>query len=153
MDIANKIIEATEEVFNTMVFLDVSTEGCMIDGKEEIFSHISAMIGLSGDITAMISIHCSGYIAMEIAGAMLDTEYDDIDDDVKDSLGEIVNMVAGCLKTSFADDGLDVTLSIPTTVSGKSYSISSPKRSNRLMVPFDLVQGQFFVEMKYSFGN
>ena len=150
MDIVNYIIESTEEVFNSMIFMEVSTEGAMTEGKESIFSHFSAMIGLSGDLMAMISIHCSAYIAMDIAGAMLDTEFDEIDADVKDALGEVANMLAGGLKSRCLDDNIDVTLAIPTTVTGKSYSISSPKRSNRVVIPFDLVQGQFYVDVKYS---
>ena len=152
VNIADKLIDSVEEIFSTMVFMEVSTEGPMTEGKESIFSHFSAMIGLSGDMMAMISIHCSAYIAMDIAGAMLDTEFDDIDDDVKDALGEVANMVAGWLKSRLLDDGFDVILSIPTTVTGKSYNITSPKRSNRMVIPFDLVQGQFFVDMKYSLG-
>lgn len=153
MDIENYIIESTEEVFNTMIFLEVSTEGSMTEGKESIFSHFSAMIGLSGDLMAMISIHCDAYIAMDIAGAMLDTEFEDVDADVKDAMGEVANMLAGGLKSRFLDEGIDVTLAIPTTVMGKGYSISSPKRSNRIVIPFDLVQGHFFVDMKYSMNS
>lgn len=153
MDIVRYIIESTEEVFNTMIFMEVSTEGCMTEGKESIFSHFSAMIGISGDLMAMISIHCSAYIAMDIAGAMLDTEFDEIDADVKDALGEVANMLAGGLKSRLLDDGIDVTLAIPTTVTGTGYSISSPKRSNRIVIPFDVVQGQFFVDVKYSMNT
>ncbi|SHI98642.1 chemotaxis protein CheX [Malonomonas rubra DSM 5091] len=150
MDIAKYLIESTEEVFNTMIFMEVSTEGCMSEGKESIFSHFSAMIGLSGDLMAMISIHCDAYIAMDIAGAMLCTEFDDVDDDVKDAMGEVANMLAGGMKSRLLDDNIDTTLAIPTTVMGKGYSISSPKRGNRVVVPFDLTQGRFFVDMKYS---
>lgn len=153
MDLAEKIIESTEEIFETMIFMDISTDGCMAEGKESIFSYFSAMIGLSGDLMAMITIHCSAYIAMDIAGAMLDTEFDEIDADVKDALGEVANMIAGGLKSRFLDENVEVTLAIPTTVMGKSYSISTPKRSNRFIIPFNLVQGQFFVEMRYSLST
>lgn len=150
MNIVDYIIESTEEVFNTMIFMEATTEGCMTEGHESIFSHFSAMIGLSGDLMAMISIHCDAYIAMDIAGAMLETEFDEVDADVKDALGEVANMLAGGLKSRCLDDNIDVTLAIPTTVMGKGYSISSPKRSNRVVIPFDLVQGKFYVDVKYS---
>lgn len=152
MDIAEKIIDSTIEIFETMIFMEISTEGCMAEGKESIFSYFSAMIGLSGDLMAMVTIHCSAYIAMDIAGAMLDTEFDEIDADVKDALSEVANMVAGGLKSRFLDEGVETFLAIPTTIMGKSYSISSPKKSNRVIVPFDLVQGPFYVEIKYSFN-
>ena len=110
LDITNKIIDSTEEVFNTMIFMEVSTPGPMTEGTESIFRYFSAMIGLSGDMMAMISIHCSAYIAMDIAGAMLDTEYDEVDEDVKDAMGEVANMLAGGIKSRLLDEGVDVSL-------------------------------------------
>ena len=150
MDIVNYIIDSTQEVFETMIFLEVSTEGCLTEGQETIFSHFSAMIGLSGDLMAMISIHCDAYIAMEIAGSMLEMEFDEIDDDVKDAMGEVANMLAGGIKSCLLDDNLDVTLAIPTTIVGKGYRVSSPKRSNRVVVPFEMTTGRFYVDVKYS---
>jgi chemotaxis protein CheX len=153
VDIVQYIIDSTEEVFNTMVFMEVTTEGCMTEGTDTIFSHFSAMIGISGTLMAMISIHCDAYIAMDIAGGMLDTEFDEVDGDVKDAMGEVANMLAGGIKSRLLDDGIDVTLAIPTTVMGKGYSISSPKRSNRVVIPFDLIQGHFYVDVKYSLNT
>lgn len=153
MEFSKKIVESTEEIFDTMIFMDISAEESMTEGKEVLFSNVSSMIGLSGDFSAMLSIHCSGHIAIEIASAMLGMELEDIDADVKDALGEIANMIAGGLKMRFASEDINLELAIPTTVSGKSYSVSSPTRSNRVIIPFNLVQGQFFVEMKYSLPN
>lgn len=150
MDFTKKIIESTEEIFATMIFMDISTEDSMTAEAEVLFSNVSAMIGLSGDLTAMLSVHCSGHIGMELAGAMLGMEFEEIDDDVKDALGEIANMIAGGVKERLSSENINLQLAIPTTISGKSYSISSPTRSNRVIIPFNLVQGQFFVEMKYS---
>ena len=147
MEFVNKIIESTEEIFETMVFLDISSDGDMTEGKEALDCHVSAMIGLSGDFSAMLTVRSSGHIAMEIADSMLGMEFEEVDADVKDVIGEISNMIAGGLKMRFADEGINLELSIPTTVTGKSFCIASPTRSNRVVVPFNLVVGQFFVEI------
>ncbi|HEY5672095.1 MAG TPA: chemotaxis protein CheX [Malonomonas sp.] len=153
MDFAKKIIDSTEEIFSTMIFIDISAEEGLFEGKQILDCHVSSMIGLSGDISAMLAIHCPGNIGLEIAGAMLGMELEEVDADVKDALGEIANMLAGGLKEKFAQENIHLELAIPTTVSGKGYSISSPTRSNRVIIPFNLKQGQFFVEMKYSLNT
>ena len=153
MDLAKKIIDSTEEIFNTMIFIDIATEGSMPEGQQIFDCHVSSMIGLSGDMSAMLAIHCPGNVGQQIAGAMLGMELEEIDDDVKDALGEIANMLAGGIKEKLAIENINLELAIPTTISGKGYSISSPTRSNRVIVPFNLEQGQFFVEMKYSLNN
>ncbi|SHJ06673.1 chemotaxis protein CheX [Malonomonas rubra DSM 5091] len=150
MDFAKKIIHTTEEIFNTMIFMEISSGQVLTEGQEVLDCHVSSMIGLSGDFNSMLSIHCPGNIGRAITSEMLGMDVEEIDEDVKDTLGEIANMVAGGLKESFAAEDINLELSIPTTVSGKSYTVSSPTKSNRVIIPFKLEQGRFFVEIKYS---
>ena len=150
MDFAKKIINSTEEIFNTMVFLPISAGHPMTEGEEVLNCHVSALVGISGDINSMLSIHCPGNVGRAITGEMLGMEVEDIDTDVKDTLGEISNMLAGGMKEAFAAEDVNLELSIPTTVAGKAYRVTSPTKSNRVIIPFDLEQGRFFVEIKYS---
>lgn len=150
MDFAKKIIDSTEEIFTTMVFMPITAGEPLTEGQEVLDCHVSAMIGLSGDMTSMLSIHCPGNVGIGITDEMLGMEVEEVNADVKDTLGEIANMLAGGLKESLAAEEISLELSIPTTVSGKSYTVTSPTKSNRVIVPFDLEPGRFFVEIKYS---
>ncbi|MEA3363396.1 MAG: chemotaxis protein CheX [Thermodesulfobacteriota bacterium] len=150
MEFAKKIVETTEEIFNTMIFMEVSAEAPLEQGKQALGCHVSAMIGLSGGFSAMLGIHCPETVGLAISGAMLGMEIEEIDADVKDALGEIANMVAGGLKERFSAEDIDLELAIPTAISGKSYTIASSTRSNRVIIPFSVDQGQFFIEMKYN---
>ena len=98
----------------------------------------------------MLSMHYPEAVGLGIAGAMLGMDIGEVDADVKDALGEIANMVAGGLKERFAAENVDLALAIPTTVSGKSYTIASPTKSNRVIIPFSIEPGQFFIEIKYN---
>lgn len=149
MEFTKKIVETTEEIFSTMIFMDVASEAPLEQGKQAIGCHVSAMIGLTGDFSAMLGIHCPEAVGLAISGAMLGMEIDEIDADVKDALGEIANMTAGGIKERFATENIHLELAIPTAISGKSYTIASSTRSNRLIIPFRIEQGQFFIEMKY----
>ena len=150
MEFAKKIINSTEEIFSTMIFMDISAAEPLTESKEALDCHVSSMIGLSGDFTSMLSIHCPGSVGQAITGEMLGMEVEEVNDDVKDTLGEISNMLAGGIKEAFAAENISLELSIPTTVSGKSYTVSSPTKSNRVVIPFDVESGRFFVEIKYS---
>jgi len=150
VEFAKKIVGTTEEIFNTMIFMEVSANDPLEQGKQALGCHISAMIGLTGGFSAMLSIHCPEAVGLAISGAMLGMEIEEIDADVKDTLGEIANMVAGGLKERFAAEDIDLKLAIPTAISGKSYTIASPSRSNRVIIPFNIEAGQFFIEMKYN---
>ena len=150
MEFAKKIVETTEEIFSTMIFIDISTDSPLEEGKQALGCHVSAMIGLTGGFSAMLGIHCPEAVGLGIAGAMLGMEIDEVDADVKDALGEIANMLAGGLKERFSAEDINLELAIPTAISGKSYTIASPAKSNRVIIPFNIDQGRFFIEIKYN---
>ena len=150
MDFAKIITETTEEIFGCMVFMDITAQAPVDNGKQVLGCHVSAMIGLTGDLSAMLGIHCPEEVGLAITGAMLGMELEEVDADVKDALGEISNMVAGGIKERVSTENINLELAIPTAVAGKSYTISAPKGSQRVVVPFTVEQGQFFVEIKYQ---
>ncbi len=150
MEFAKKIVETTEEIFSTMIFMKIVASTPLANGNYDIGDHISAMIGLSGDFTAMLSIHCPKDVGLAIAGEMLGMEFTEIDADVKDTMGEIANMVAGGLKERFANEDMKISLAIPTAITGKSYTVSTPKKSTKIIIPFTVEAGQFFIEIKYN---
>ncbi len=150
MEFTKNIVAATEEIFNTMIFMALQAEPPLEGAEQVLGCHVSAIIGLSGDCTAMLGVHCPEAVGLAISTAMLGIEIKEIDADVKDALGEIANMLAGGLKERLATKNINLELAIPTAIAGKSYTISSPARSNRIVVPFTVEQGSFFVEIKYN---
>ena len=150
MDFAKIITETTEEIFNCMIFIDIAASPPLASDKQVIGCHVSAMIGLTGGLSAMLGIHCPSAVGLAVAGAMLDMEPEEVDADVKDALGEIANMLAGGIKERLSTENIDLELAIPTAVAGQSYVISAPKGSQRVVVPFTISQGQFVVEIKYQ---
>lgn len=149
MEFAKKITETTEEIFSTMIFMDIAVEDPLSSGKQVIGCHVSAMIGLTGDFSAMLGIHCPENVGLAVAGAMLGMDIEEIDADVKDALGEIANMLAGGIKERFTSENKALELAIPTAISGKSYTISAPSGSDRVIVPFKVEAGHFYIEIKY----
>jgi len=150
MEFAQIIKSATEEIFASMIFLDLSCAAPLTSEKEDLGCYVTAMIGLSGDLNAILAIHCPAKVGTAIGGAMLGMEIEEVDDDTKDALGEIANMLAGGLKEAFAIKKLDLLLAIPTTISGNAYKISTPSGSNRILLPFEIEAGRFYVDLKYS---
>lgn len=150
MDFAKIIAQTTEEIFNCMIFIDITAEPPLESGKQAIGCHVSAMIGLTGGLSAMLGIHCPSAVGLAVSGAMLGMELEEVDADVKDALGEIANMLAGGIKERLSSENIDLELAIPTAVAGKSYVISAPQGSQRVVVPFTIEQGRFFVEIKYQ---
>ena len=143
------ITEATLEVFATMIFIEI-TPGPPMNGQDDaIDSNLTSMIGLAGDLQGVLSVHCPVKAAKGITGAMLGMDVGEIDEDVKDAIGEIANMVAGGLKTSLLSEGTETELAIPTTAIGKSIRTSGLSGATRFIIPFSTPVGDFGIELRY----
>lgn len=151
--IDQEIVSATKDVFSTMVMMEVVNGPTMTGQGSEIVSNISSMLGLGGGIRGVLAFHCPARVAQDITGAFLGMEVDELNDDVKDAIGELTNMVAGNLKEFFASTGIDIKLAIPTSVIGESYHISGLFGATRVIIPFESEKGQFWAELKYILNN
>ncbi len=97
----------------------------------------------------MLAIHCPASVAKGITGSFLGLEVETLDEDVKDAIGEIANMVAGNLKVSLAKQDIDVELAIPTSIVGDSFIVSGMADASRVIVVFKMNEGPFWVELLY----
>lgn len=153
MDLGQAIVDGTNEVFSTMLMVELEVVD-IVEGKEgKVSSNITSMIGLGKDIRGMLAVHCPASVAKDITGTFLGMEVLELDEDVKDAIGEIANMVAGNLKVSFAQDEIDIQLATPTTVVGKSFSTEGLSETNRIVVQFSMNGTSFMVELKYIYSN
>ncbi len=149
MDIGQDIINAATDVFSTMLMIDL-VAGEPIEGAGgEVISNITSMLGLGGDIRGMLAVHCPAVVAMAITSGFLGMDVDSLNEDVKDAIGEIANMIAGNLKSSFAGYDVKVELAIPTSIVGESYRVGGMLGTRRVAVLFGMESGQFLVELKY----
>ncbi len=152
-NVGHEISEATKDVFSTMIMMHIEGHSPQFGRGEGIASNISSMLGLGGDIRGMLAVHCSEEAATGITSSFLGMEVSEIDEDVKDAVGEIANMVAGNLKVYFANQDIDIQLAIPTSVIGNSYRTSGILGANRITVPFGSEVGGFWVELVYVFNK
>ena len=89
-------------------------------------------------------------MAIGITETFLGMDVEEINEDVKDAIGELVNMVTGGLKDALTGQGQEIKLAIPTTIAGRSFRISSKSDVGRVCIPFKLDAGTFFIELKYK---
>jgi len=134
------------EIFSTMVGADISAAQ-ITDTETKFKSCVTAMVGFAGSYNGMISITTPNKLAMDLTSQMLGMEVTDIDDDVRDALGEIANMIGGSFKHSFVSNGHEVRLSTPSIISGEEYemTLGSP---NTLSLMFEY-SGEHFIVCVY----
>jgi len=111
---------SVDEVFNTMLgaacFL---TEETPAEEPETI----TAVVGFGGLLSGACVFRSGGTAALNIAARLTGMEFSEIDDTVKDAIGEVCNMLAGAWKGRVPDLSANCGLSIPAVITGSNYHI------------------------------
>jgi chemotaxis protein CheX len=146
VEIQDKMIDSTKEIFSSMVMMEISVKEIM-SSHGPLHDTITGMIGLAGTHKGILAVHVPYAVAKAITSSFLMMDVDEINEDVHDAIGEIANMLGGNVKTILSDNGRDIDLSLPSTIAGAEYSFSSDKDVEKVIVEFDTGQGTFMVEM------
>jgi len=147
-EITDKMIEATVEIFTTMVMMDISVAGEPSKELGQLKNTITGMVGLAGTYKGVLAVHIPRHVALAITSSFLGMDVDEMNEDVQDAIGEIANMLGGNVKTTLSDSGKDIQLSLPSTISGDEYSFISQNQGEKVIIPFQAPDGIFHVELE-----
>lgn len=112
--------QAIREVFELMLAysLEVPTVPPADQGLD-----ITAIVGLAGELSGILTVRCSTQTAARMAARMLGTDLETAGPEKWDAMGEICNLVAGNFKHKIPGLGDRCMLSPPMVISGAQYSI------------------------------
>ena len=150
--IKDLVKETTEEIFKSMAYMEGKAE--YHDGPPAIPErHLTALVGFSGANMGLAAINCTREFAKKIGTSMLMMSADQLsDEDVRDALGEIANMIAGRFKSQLALkmdlSGQVFEQSVPSVIEGMDYETHAVTDAPTYCIRFeDKDSDVFFVEL------
>ena len=137
LEIAEAIQSATEEVFSTMLAIEI-TPGETVSGETAGCpqSGVVALLGLAGEWVGSGSLSCDPTFACKIASQLLMAEYDTVNDEVLDAVAEVANMIIGNVKTALEAKVGPLGLSTPTVIYGRNFETRGVGNRDWVIVPF-----------------
>jgi len=141
----NPFLSSAISVFNTMLGTSLTRGEPFLKDGTQPNHEISGLIGLSGKAKGMVVLSMSREVALNAAGTMLGTQLKEINADVADAVGELTNMIAGAAKAQL--EHLELSVSLPTVITGKAHCIDFPKNTMPICIPFDCKWGSVAVEV------
>ncbi|MGA9671103.1 MAG: chemotaxis protein CheX [Terracidiphilus sp.] len=134
------VVEIVESIFSTMLEIDVSPSNSPHSTGGE---RMTSTVYLEGDWNGAVSLECNRSQACQFAGRFLATDPPAaVDDDVKDALGELVNMIGGNIKSILAQE---TRLSMPSVIDGHDYELRICGSQSRDVSAFQFFGGTFWV--------
>jgi len=113
-------VEAVIETFSSMcgVTPEMNGESTVIAGSQTVKTDdIIGIVGLTGDRKGDIIITAETKAAQKVVGAMLMDEITEVNTDLLDGFGEIINIIAGAFTGKIA--GVKFHLALPTVMAGE----------------------------------
>jgi flagellar motor switch protein FliN len=148
LDIISTAGDTLIELFELM--LSMKLEVCdSVDNAESQTDRIVASVNVAGDVLGVISIIAERSFARIITGKMIDKPLEKIQDEeeIRDVIGEICNIVGGNLKGGFSDSGLTCEISLPSITSGKDFKIEVLNMARYERFSFQFYEHKIFVEV------
>jgi len=110
--------EIVKSVFLTMMDLELSSSETT---WHPCGDRLTSFVQLTGDWNGAVLLECSRDQACNFAGRILAMQPPEtVDDDVRDVLGELANMIGGNMKCGMTPG---VRLSMPTVLDGSDYDL------------------------------
>ena len=106
----NPFVESVLNNLEQMAALKAEKQNLSVTKDAKTTLEISGIIGLSGNVKGSAVISFPKGIALAVASAMFMEELKELNDDVKDAIGEFTNIVVGNARNRLVDEGLDVNV-------------------------------------------
>jgi chemotaxis protein CheX len=134
------IVRVVADVFRTMLQTEVvAAEGEPL-GEREV---MTAAVSFAGDWRGAVLLECASHAAFRFtSGLMSVAEPASLDADVRDTLGELTNMIAGNLKALLPSGSAQ---SMPSVVAGRDDSVSVCRGTSVVRIAFQSEHGPFAV--------
>lgn len=143
----NPFINATINALSTMAAIEPSIGKIFLKDSQRLPCDISGTIGVAGDATGSVTVNLPEAVALTIVGNMLGIPVTAINEEVKDAIGEIANMIAGGAKGELTQMGFSFRIALPVVCVGKEHYTNYPKDVKCVVIPFTLNGDEFSVEI------
>jgi len=144
-DFVEPFVEVTVATFKDFVGVEASPRHPhYLEADKEFDWDISSVIGFSGAVRGAVIISMRSELAMKLTDTMVGPPHTEIDADVTDVIGEIVNIIAGNIKPK-VPKGDKIVISIPTVIKGNNISFVWPNKQTRILcIPHKVYENDFF---------
>ncbi len=146
----NPIVSAVATVIKTMAAIDLQREAPFIKKSPNETS-------LKGDISGIIAMNSNRFVGsmaisfeqtliLKVFQNMLGTQAKDINDDVKDCVSELTNIIFGNAKRDLNAAGHTISAALPSVITGKGHEIRHSVTGVCLVIPFKSEFGRVNIE-------
>jgi len=130
---------SVKEIFEVMLGASCGREDGELKPEAD---WVTAVVGFGGVLSGACVFRSGGQAARRVAERMTGVAFAEVDDTVKDGIGELCNMLAGSWKGKVPELAAHCGLSVPAVITGREYElhVQAPEFRLRHVYGFDGVR-------------
>jgi chemotaxis protein CheX len=139
-------IDATIMVLETMASVKPIVGETCIWNKDKNVAEVVGLIGFSNEdenIKGFMTIGFTKSSIIQVVSNMLGEEFETLNDEVREAVGELANMISGQARQKISLMGNKLEASMPTIISGKDLEVKGAEGKDITMVNFGVEKGLF----------
>lgn len=151
IQLINPFIHAVKHVLVSLASTEARTGKPFLKDASRKQGDVSSVVSLSGASEGTIALTFSESCILEIVSQMFGEEIIDMNEVVKDAVGEILNIVSGYGRQKLLQEiGKNMTGGIPTVIMGGNDMIDHLVPHPVVVVPFNTSGGDFALEVCFE---
>lgn len=126
----NPFLEAASVVFKSILNVDLRRGKLIIKENSIPSNDVAIIIGITGGITGEVVYSMSYPMVQKISEVLAPgLSEEQIENEYKDIVGELANMITGNAMNLFASTGKIIDITTPTVIEGKNFKITMIKQT------------------------
>lgn len=146
----NPFLESTISVLATMASVQPVAGTPYVKKEASVVGDVSAIVGMTGEAEGSLCLTFTQGCILYIIGQMFGEKKTEIDEDVKDAVGELTNMISGASRRALEKFGHHFQGAIPSIISGHNHEVRHVTKGPILSIPFSTDAGSFTVEVCFK---
>lgn len=145
--IINSFLAAAIHVLKTMARIEAKPGKPFLKKDDSVFGDVSAIIDITGAVHGFMTLSFDENCIKAIVSNLFGESVTVINDEVKDAVGELTNVICGDARRRIALEKIILVGGIPSIVAGKDHPATRSGKGPRIAIPFTTPAGHFAVEI------
>ena len=149
-EVINPFLESTISVLTTMASVRPVAGTPYLKKGASVIGDVSAIVGITGEAEGSLCLTFTQDCILFIVSQMFGEKKTEVDEEVKDAVGELTNMISGASRMTLEGLGHHFQGAIPSIISGHNHEVRHVTKGPILSIPFSTDAGTFAVEVCFK---
>lgn len=146
--VMNAFIDASKNTLTTMAKLVKCQHNApfILQPGQDLKTDVSGIIQMiSAKFNGSLIISFPSDTLLQVAGRMLDSKYDKMNDEIAEAAGELLNIIWGQTRRILEYEKYDMKSAFPSVVTGAHHRIEQYEQVPTMVIPFTTECGDFYI--------